>query len=178
MKPLSLLIGWLLRPKAAAALLALFALLAVGLTTWPLDFDLGGQAIRDKWAQTEWEVFYFDEAGEVVIDADLILNVLFFLPLGALWALMRRPSRWWRAGIEALLVGCALSALVEGLQVLTPGRTTQLADLWRNTLGSGIGGAVVGALRPRLEGLAAQSPSASSSGSAEGSDSANPRRTV
>jgi glycopeptide antibiotics resistance protein len=40
--------------------------------------------------------------------------------------------------VSALAVAFVVSVAVELLQVLTPDRTTQVADVWRNTLGCGL----------------------------------------
>ncbi|MDX2268453.1 MAG: VanZ family protein [Bryobacter sp.] len=63
--------------------------------------------------------------------ADSILNLLAYLPLGFLAA----P----RFAHRTLLLGFALSALVECLQVYLPGRHPSLRDLLLNTLGTALG---------------------------------------
>ncbi|MFL5542914.1 MAG: VanZ family protein, partial [Longimicrobiaceae bacterium] len=68
--------------------------------------------------------------------ADLVLNLAFYLPLGAALALaLRRP---WHAVAAALL----LSAGVEAAQLLVPGRDPTLGDLLANTLGAAAGAAL------------------------------------
>ena len=137
-------------PWTAALAFWLFVLLAIALTTWPFEFRLGAEAIRAKWAQTEWVFFYYHH-GQLTIDVDLLLNLVFFTPLGVIWVFMVQPPRLWQAVAGSVAVGLALSVLVEGLQVLTPYRTTQLADVWRNTLGAGLGGLAAGVIRPKIE---------------------------
>ena len=138
----------LVSTRVARVGFVLYSLFVVFFTTWPLNFHFDLRAIRDKWAETEWVIFYYSSNGSIIVDHDLILNIFFFMPLGVLWALWIRPKSWWWAGLSALLVGLALSLFVEGLQVLTIDRTTQLADVWRNALGAGLAGLGFGLLRP------------------------------
>lgn len=72
--------------------------------------------------------------------ADLVLNAVFFAPLGVLVALAAGRRRGLAA---ALLAGFALSAVVEAGQLLLPGRFTTLGDLIANTAGAGLGGLAV-----------------------------------
>lgn len=64
---------------------------------------------------------------------DVFLNVLLFVPLGVGLALYG-----WR-GSQALLAGFVLSALIESLQLVIPGRDSTIGDVLTNTLGTGIG---------------------------------------
>jgi VanZ family protein len=133
-------VRWLFSPRLAAVALGLCAAAIVALTTWPFDFDLQAAAIRAKWAAAEWVFFYRTEAGELIIDLDLIVNIALFFPYGFALGLSGRRRPLWREAVVALVAGLTLSVLVEGLQLLTPTRATQLADVWRNTLGAGLGG--------------------------------------
>jgi len=84
---------------------------------------------------------------------DGLRNTVLFAGLGAVWVVTSRSGNV-RAEIRrATLVGMALSATVEGLQVFSPVRTASIVDVTTNTLGAllGAGGvalliaAVVGA---------------------------------
>ncbi|PYO26795.1 MAG: hypothetical protein DMD73_11490 [Gemmatimonadetes bacterium] len=84
---------------------------------------------------------------------DGLRNTVLFAGLGAVWVVTSRSGNV-RAEIRrATLVGLALSATVEGLQVFSPVRTASIVDVTTNTLGAllGAGGvalliaAVVGA---------------------------------
>jgi len=69
--------------------------------------------------------------------ADVLVNVLLFLPLGAALAAAGMPLR--RA-----MLGCALlSAGVEFAQLYIPGRDPSLGDIVFNTVGSGLGAVLV-----------------------------------
>jgi VanZ family protein len=77
---------------------------------------------------------------------DLVMNVVMFVPLGFVYALSRsraRPSTEvaWRG---AVVLGAALSAVVEAAQVFAPTRFPSLFDLATNTAGAGIGAWLAG----------------------------------
>jgi hypothetical protein len=65
--------------------------------------------------------------------ADVIANVLLFMPLGVVLFLRTR-----RAG-RSVLLGALLSAAIELIQFRVPGRDPSLGDLLFNTLGTGAG---------------------------------------
>ena len=73
--------------------------------------------------------------------ADAILNVLLFVPLGAV--LDSRGVSW----RKILLAGFATSASIELLQVIIPGRNPSFGDLVFNTLGAVAGGPVLHVLK-------------------------------
>jgi len=69
--------------------------------------------------------------------ADLILNIVLFLPLG-----LSLAALGW-SGMAAAMSGFALSGLVEALQYLViPGRDASLGDLVANTAGAAVGWAL------------------------------------
>jgi len=65
--------------------------------------------------------------------AHVVLNVILFMPLGALLALTGVPRRW------SWLSGGLLSALVESAQVFIPGRDASVDDVLTNTTGTILG---------------------------------------
>ena len=71
---------------------------------------------------------------------DALFNVLAYLPLGFLLTLSptHRPSPWGRV-LLPVLVGFGLSAGMEALQTLIPGRVSSALDLLFNTLGTLLG---------------------------------------
>jgi len=151
--------------RGASVLFVLYALFVVAVTTWPFAFLTDVESIRAKWNQTEWYLVYFDERGHLIIDHDLVLNIVFFMPFGAVWGFATRLARWWKIALGARLVGSVLCVFVESLQLLTPDRSTQIADLWRNALGSALGGLFAASIRRRLE---LQSEDSSTSDGSEG----------
>jgi glycopeptide antibiotics resistance protein len=70
---------------------------------------------------------------------DGLRNKVLFAGLGAVWVVTSRSGNV-RAEIRrATLVGLALSATVEGLQVFSPVRTASIVDVTTNTLGALLG---------------------------------------
>lgn len=69
--------------------------------------------------------------------ADVARNLLLFLPLGALAAGARLEGR------QVIAIGFLLSLAIELLQLAIPGRFGSPVDLVANTLGAGIGAALV-----------------------------------
>lgn len=88
-------------------------------------------------------------------DAERVLNVVMFVPLGATIALLL-PRRAWPI---AILAGFALSAAVESAQGSIPGRVPDPADVVWNTLGAAIG-VIVMALGRVIGGAAGSRPKA------------------
>jgi VanZ family protein len=77
---------------------------------------------------------------------DLLVNVLAYIPLGALisrvFVYQRKHLVWapFFGFLVAALLGAALSIVLEGLQTYLPGRRPQLLDVISNTGGAMIGG--------------------------------------
>lgn len=79
--------------------------------------------------------------------ADLILNLLLFVPLGAFVA---RPGAGFRSVAAALVVGAVLSGAVESIQLTVPGRHATVADLVANSAGAAAGGLLTATARSWL----------------------------
>ena len=79
--------------------------------------------------------------------ADAVLNAVLFLPLGIVLGGGRR------AWVTALVVGAALSASIEGIQLMLPGRHAGIADIVWNSTGSVIGVLVSRLISRRLAGV-------------------------
>lgn len=78
-----------------------------------------------------------------VTPGDVVVNLLLYMPLGLLLTV-----RGGRVG-KAVLAGLLLSLCVETAQLWLPARTTAIADLTTNTLGT-LAGALLGRLAGRL----------------------------
>ena len=77
---------------------------------------------------------------------DGLRNTVLFAGLGAVWVVTSRSGNV-RAEIrQATVVGLALSATVEGLQVFSPVRTASIVDVTTNTLGALVGAGAVALL--------------------------------
>ncbi|MFE1644663.1 VanZ family protein [Microbacterium sp. P01] len=72
-------------------------------------------------------------------DAEIVLNLFLFVPLGALLALLLSPRAW----PLPIAAGLALSAAVEIAQRAVPGRVPDTDDILWNTVGAAVGVAVV-----------------------------------
>jgi VanZ family protein len=80
--------------------------------------------------------------------ADVITNVLAYMPLGLLaFRSFDRRKSVWSALVAATTCGAVLSLLVEVAQQYLPGRVASTSDLVANTLGASIGGALATVLR-------------------------------
>ncbi len=66
-------------------------------------------------------------------------NVVLFIPIGVLFVLLVGWRRWWLAA----LLGVALTASIESAQLFLPDRVTDPRDLASNSIGAGIGVALV-----------------------------------
>jgi len=75
-------------------------------------------------------------------DYGILLNVVLFVPLGALFVLLTGRAWWWAAGVAALGSG-----LIESVQWLWLARQGSWLDVVANTLGAALGALVVSAPR-------------------------------
>lgn len=108
--------------SAIGVAFVLFAILAI--TLWPTVEARPLPSSYDSGSERRWL-------------ADGILNVCLFVPFGI--------AAGWRsrAPLAVVLVGLLLSAVIEMLQVIVPGRDPAFSDLIFNTVGSALG-AVIG----------------------------------
>jgi len=114
------------------------------LSLYPWEFLLHARANQLLWAPLS--------SRRQLLDA--ILNILFYVPLGASGFLLFRPARF--AWISAVVAGSALSWTIEWLQLWSPTRFGNLTDLTSNVLGTALGASVAWAATHWL----AESPSA------------------
>lgn len=119
--------------KDYAFLLAYIALLTYG--TW---FPIG------RWT---WEIGGIDAFLQMAVSqraplSDLVINVLVYVPVGALLTTAIRAKPLFGA-ISSAFVGLALSAVLEFGQTYLPGRVTSLLDIILNTTGALVGALLV-----------------------------------
>ncbi|MEP6963245.1 MAG: VanZ family protein, partial [Acidobacteriota bacterium] len=109
----------------------LFFLLYAGVITYlslfPGDFQLHPRATRLYWVA--------GDSPRVAIDT--ILNVFFYIPLGAAGFLA--IGRGVPACLASVAIGTSFSLLIEWLQLWTPSRYGNLRDLAANSLGAVLG---------------------------------------
>lgn len=145
------------RRRPSRAWLAAVALLAVGIlwiTLWPADLPGDPAATNLKPLEHHGRAFralldgpsrpaHRDAIVRYLV-GDVLGNVLLFVPLGLAVAGAVGAGRSPAARLAAAGgVGAGLSVAVEGLQLLVPGRTTDVDDVIFNTLGALVGGAVL-----------------------------------
>lgn len=127
------------------------ALLVYG-TLLPFEFDLTGVTTGGRtWAEIAGHIatspvwpsytMRLSSLGLAEWESDLLMNILVYLPLGALWRMDFRRRRWPRALQVLVAVGCAglVSYGLECTQGLAAGRYGSWLDLIYNTSGALIG---------------------------------------
>jgi VanZ family protein len=116
------------RTRLAIALLGYVTLIILLLTLNPFYLTLPGQV----------RVSLHTTAGDVAA------NLMLFLPIGFLYRLTGGGRR------NALVLGAALSAGIETVQLFIPARTPSVMDLTANTLGAGMGAILYDLLSARF----------------------------
>jgi VanZ family protein len=121
----------------AITLLVLWGVFILYATLLPFDFSASGALIESRLVRMR-ERPLKGLGGSL---ADVISNVLFFMPWGFLLAIWRanRGTRLGRTLLFALLSGAMLSASVEFAQLFAPKRSPSVVDLITNTFGSVVG---------------------------------------
>lgn len=121
---------------AAIVLLCAYGLALVLIAFWPTPVDQGvGPLLRTITRAFPWLTY------DVI---EFTANILLFVPLGALLAVILRAER-----PLVLPVILATTLLVEGGQLLLPERTATLRDVVANTLGGLMGWGIVELRRRR-----------------------------
>ena len=120
-----------------------YALLLIysGLAPWSGWRDLGLNPFAYLSAPIPTHVTHFD----------LAVNVLAYLPFGALLVLALHPAaRGLTAVLIALLVGLLLAAIIEAVQSYLPTRISSNLDLLTNSAGAALGGLIAAPFASRL----------------------------
>ena len=73
--------------------------------------------------------------GNIYIHPEMLMNVLVFVPLGVLCCMVFKWLKWW----HVLMIGCGISVSIEVLQYVLRRGTTEVVDVFHNTLGCLIG---------------------------------------
>lgn len=122
------------------AAVTLVYLVAVGLITLlPQSPDSTGSAVARAIVAA---LRGFPPTAWVTYDgAEFTANIVMFVPMGVLFTLLLGVHRWWLA----LVIGVAATCLIEGAQLVIPGRFSDVRDLVANSLGTLIGIGIVGA---------------------------------
>jgi VanZ family protein len=119
--------------RATAWLLAFTVLFMVYASLYPFDFDLTRLA---RFGREEWLRAI---AWRKPVRSDLIANLIFYLPFGALTTSIA-PRRWGalRRFLFALGCGAGLSLLIELAQAMTVNRDPSAVDMMVNAASTGI----------------------------------------
>ncbi|WP_295789773.1 VanZ family protein [uncultured Microbacterium sp.] len=126
------------RRRALALLTGLYAMGLSGILLWPDHID------RD--AGFAYAVIYAAFPGADPLQVDFVLNVVLFVPFGAILALSVRRRPW-----IVILVSLIVPVLAETVQAFfLAGRTASVADVFANVVGAFVGAIGTGALRRRL----------------------------
>jgi glycopeptide antibiotics resistance protein len=122
--------------------LALIVVAVGAITFWPTPVDRPFHSALDRilaslhgYGMPGWITYAFVESAS---------NVLMFVPLGALIAILALPSLWWTSGVLGLLASLVIEF---GQMVLLPQRFASAADVAANTAGALFGGALICTLR-------------------------------
>ena len=134
------------RSDPIVVLLVLWGLFIVYGTMLPFQFSVNAANIEASLRRI-WE-----HPWPTGSKADVISNVLLFMPWGFLLATwrIRCGTGLLRAILLGLFSGFLLSGAVECAQLFTPSRTTSLLDLVTNTAGSTLGAAIGWPFAPGL----------------------------
>lgn len=111
------------------------------ITLWPSPPDPGSVPLFLRlldWAHGAGLPTTFD-----LVTAEVVANVVMFVPLGLLLATSARVPRAWLA----VAAGLALSAAIETTQIALPDRYPTVQDVVANTAGAALGAAAVVARR-------------------------------
>ncbi|MBT2485013.1 MULTISPECIES: VanZ family protein [unclassified Microbacterium] len=122
-------------------------LLFVGFTVWlPATISAkvtGLVGILAKWIAARGIADYYSSA--VVLE--FLANVALFVPIGLLLALGWTRLRLW----QVVVVGAAMTVVIEAVQGFMPSRSPTISDLIANTLGTFLGAAIVAVVILLLE---------------------------
>lgn len=126
-------------------LLLLVVAITVYGSLYPWHFTFAGRpepltVLLHSWP-SEWNRF---------VTRDVVINLLLYMPLGAVACLAWLPRLRAAAAAAATAFGFALSLAMELLQNYVPGRTTSLSDLVTNTIGAAAGACLALALAPTI----------------------------
>jgi glycopeptide antibiotics resistance protein len=134
------------RVRFIAVLAVMYLVVVLVVTLWPTTVDHGLTPYIDRLLAKLWS-----KGVPRFVDYDFIefsANIVFFVPVGFLLALLLPFRRSW----AAIPGGALLSACVETAQGLfLPGRVSSIGDVVSNTLGSIVGCLVAVAVRMLIQ---------------------------
>jgi VanZ family protein len=123
--------------KQILGLLILCGAVILHATMWPYNFRFDWGSVPARLLFATHLPFGYGGLGE---KKDIVLNVILFLPFGALLFLHRAKGiAASRSVLAPALLGMLFSVLIETTQCLLPTRTPSLVDVTTNTLGALLG---------------------------------------
>jgi glycopeptide antibiotics resistance protein len=126
-----------LRQPVLAAVTFCYLMLVGWLTLGPQPLDASGRGFLHRLIRVV--------SGDNTLDwityalVEFTANIVLFIPVGVLFALLLGWRRWWLAA----LLGIALTVSIEAAQLVLPDRVTDPRDVVSNSIGSTIGVALV-----------------------------------
>lgn len=136
----------------AFAFFCAYALFVVYATLLPFQFLGDPGLLREKARWINWDPRHLVN-GEPTPVTDLVMNVVFFVPLGVIGFHAQRRRHAAVAVLRATGAGLLLTTAVETLQFFTPSRNPATSDLITNTLGAACGALLAAVSRAQFEGV-------------------------
>jgi hypothetical protein len=129
--------------NALTVLLLLYTLLAFHIALWPYNFRFDRGFTAKRVSEISW-LPEIKEGNRGTIVRDVVLNLWFFIPFGALVYLKAIPANGGQATGRGLFIslgaGLLVSTAIETAQVWLPRRFPSTADILANSAGALIGG--------------------------------------
>ena len=109
----------------------------------PFTFVSTREALARKVEGIKWVPFRDPRTGGLHSPRDFTVNIAVFVPFGIFGFFLLHRTRDARDALTLVVLwAAAISVLIEGLQLLTEKRVTNVTDLVANTLGGYLGGLV------------------------------------
>jgi glycopeptide antibiotics resistance protein len=126
-------------------LLVSYVLFIVYSTAVPFNFVLSGKIFSRRFSQIDWIPFYGKH--QLIARADVVANIIFFVPLGILLGLQKILSNYrnytFKEWFVILGLGFSISSTVEFLQLFTIDRHTSFTDILTNSTGTLLGAGMI-----------------------------------
>jgi glycopeptide antibiotics resistance protein len=126
-------------------LLVSYVLFIIYSTAVPFNFVLSRRIFSQRFSHIDWIPFYGKH--QLIARADVVANIIFFIPLGILLGLQKILSNYRNYTLREWLVilglGFSISSTVEFLQLFTLDRHTSFTDILTNSCGTLLGAGII-----------------------------------
>jgi glycopeptide antibiotics resistance protein len=139
------------RRSPAFAFFCTYAAFVVYATLLPFQFTADTAALAQKTHWINWNPLVL-KTGEPTPIADVVINILFFVPLGFIGVHGQRLRAVRDLVLRSTLAGAALSLGVETLQFFTPSRNPATSDVLTNGAGAALGALLAVFARAHVQG--------------------------